>query len=177
MATNSNPASGSAPSGSAASILGAAVPRIDGPLKTSGTARYSADFNLPRMVYAVPLCSSIGKGSIASLDTSAAEGMRGVLKVYTHKNLPTIYRPNPDGHGGHVDETRPPMENDQIYYNGQYIALVVAETMDQARGAVSAIRVRYSEAKPDVSTNLSEAQGKEPARRRGKSICRRTGYS
>ena len=156
MATNGNSVSSSAPSGSAASILGAAVPRIDGPLKTSGTAPYSADFNLPRMVYAVPLCSSIGKGSIASIDTSTAQAMRGVLRVYTHKNLPAIYRPNPDGHGGHVDETRPPLENDQIYYNGQYIALVVAETMDQARGAVSAIKVSYTEAKPDVSPDLSD---------------------
>jgi xanthine dehydrogenase YagR molybdenum-binding subunit len=155
MAIPTNPASASAPSGSAAAILGAAVPRIDGPLKTSGTARYSADFNLPSMVYAVPLCSAIGKGSIASIDTTDAQAMRGVLKVYTHKNLPTIYRPNPDG-GGHVDETRPPMENDQIYYYGQYIALVVAETMDQAREAVTAIKVRYNESKPDVSTDLQD---------------------
>ena len=146
MATNENPAS----------ILGAAMPRIDGPLKTSGTAKYSADFNLPRMAYAVPVIATIGKGKIVSMDTSRAQGMRGVVKVYDSKTLPKLYRPNPADHSAHVDEPRPPMEDDTVFYNGQYVGLVIGETLDQARAAAAAIHVQYAAEKPDVRTDLSE---------------------
>ena len=142
--------------GDPASILGAKVPRIDGPLKTSGTARYSADFNLPRMVYAVPVCATIAKGRITSMDTTRAESMRGVLKVYSHGKMPKLYRPNPADSEAHVDETRPPFDDEVIYYSGQYVALVVAETMDQARGAAAAVRVQYAAEQPNVSRDLSD---------------------
>ncbi len=149
MATNSNPANGTSES-----ILGAAVPRIDGPLKTSGTARYSADFNLPRMVYAIPVCAPIASGRITSMNTSHAEGMRGVLKVYSHGNLPRLYKTGPGG--GEVGESRLPFEDETIYYSGQYVAMVVAETMDQARGAAAAVKVQYAADKPNVSYDLSD---------------------
>jgi len=50
------------------SIIGAAVPRIDGPLKVSGNAMYTADFHFPGMVYAIPVCSTVAKGKITRLD-------------------------------------------------------------------------------------------------------------
>jgi xanthine dehydrogenase YagR molybdenum-binding subunit len=153
MATNSNPAS------NPAAILGAAVPRIDGPLKTSGTARYTADFNLPRMVHAIPVCATIGRGRITRLDASKAEGMRGVLKVYSHANMPKVYRPNPADNNAHVDETRPPFDDEVIYYNGQFVAMVVAETMDQARAGANAVKVEYAVETPNVSRDLSDGFG------------------
>ena len=153
MATNNNPAGTPAASNPAA-ILGAAVPRIDGPLKTSGTARYSADFNLPRMVYAIPVCATIGSGRITSLDTRKAEGMRGVLKVYSHGHVPRLYRSGPGG--GQVGESRLPFEDETVYYSGQYVAMVVAETMDQARAAAAAVKVQYAATQPNVSYNLSD---------------------
>ena len=58
-----------------ASILGAVVPRIDGPLKTSGTARYACDHNIPGVAHAVLVQATIGKGTIRSLDASMAEKM------------------------------------------------------------------------------------------------------
>ncbi len=146
MATNGNPAS----------ILGAAVPRIDGPLKTTGTARYSADFDLPRMVYAIPVCATIGKGTITRLDRSTAEKMRGVLRVYSYGNMPRLYRCNPADGGAHVDETRPPLSDQDVHYNEQYVALVVAETMDQARAAAAAVVVEYAVEQPNVSRDLSD---------------------
>jgi xanthine dehydrogenase YagR molybdenum-binding subunit len=153
MAMNDNPAT------NPASILGAAVPRIDGPLKTSGTARYTADFNLPRMVYAIPVCATIGKGRIVHLDSTKAESMRGVLKVYSHGKMPNVYRPNPADHSAHVDETRPPFEDDVVYYNGQFVAMVVAETMDQARAAANAVKVEYAVETPNISRDLSDGFG------------------
>ena len=61
-----------------ASIIGAVVPRIDGPLKTSGTARYAVDHHFPGLVHAVAVQSTIGSGRIRSLDASAALGLTGV---------------------------------------------------------------------------------------------------
>ena len=70
-----------------ASIIGAVVPRIDGPLKTSGTARYAVDHDFPGLAHAVAVQATIGNGSIRSLDTSAAEKMPGVLQVFHHGNM------------------------------------------------------------------------------------------
>ena len=63
------------------SIIGAAVSRIDGPLKVSGNAMYTADFHFPGMVYAVPVCSTVAKGKITRLDASDAEKMPGVVAM------------------------------------------------------------------------------------------------
>jgi xanthine dehydrogenase YagR molybdenum-binding subunit len=134
-------------------IIGASVPRIDGPLKTSGTAQYAADYNFPRMVYAVPVCATIAKGKIRSLDAAAAEKMPGVLLVQHHGNIGAIYR---NGSGGRNSESRPPFEDETIYYWGQYVAAVTAETLEQARAAAAAVHVEYDSEKPNVSTALDD---------------------
>jgi xanthine dehydrogenase YagR molybdenum-binding subunit len=138
----------------AGGIIGAAVPRIDGPLKTSGTARYSLDHDFPGLVHAVAVQSTIGKGRIRSLDASAAEKMPGVLLVLHHGNLENVYRTFPRQEDGSMAETRPPFEDDKIYYWGQYVAAVVAETLEQATAAADAVHVEYDAETPDVRTDL-----------------------
>src|ERR1700676_1066171 len=69
------------------SIIGAAVPRIDGPLKVSGNAMYTADFHFPGMAYAVPVCSTVAKGRITRLDSSDAEKMVGVVAILYRENM------------------------------------------------------------------------------------------
>ena len=58
-------------------ITGAAIPRIDGPLKVSGSAIYTSDFRFPGMVYAVAVCSTIAKGNITKLETSETAKIPG----------------------------------------------------------------------------------------------------
>src|ERR1700761_1496352 len=140
----------------AKNLIGTTVPRIDGPLKTSGTAKYSSDHNFPNMVHALPVQATVAKGRIKSMDVSDAEKMRGVLRIYRYGHVPRFYRPNGQDENAHVDETRPPFEEEVIYYNGQYVAVVFAETIEQARAAARAIRVEYESEKPNVSTDLSE---------------------
>ena len=139
-----------------ASIIGAVVPRIDGPLKTSGTARYAVDHNFPGLVHAVAVQATIGKGSIRSLDASAAEKMPGVLQVFHHGNMQGVYRQIPHVEDGTMSEARPPFDDEKIYYWGQFVALVVAETLEQARAGAQAVRVEYDAEAPDVRTNLGD---------------------
>ncbi|HUX27325.1 MAG TPA: xanthine dehydrogenase family protein molybdopterin-binding subunit [Terracidiphilus sp.] len=139
-----------------AGIIGAAVPRIDGPLKTTGTALYAVDHNFPGLVHAVAVQSTIGSGRIRNLDISAAEKMPGVLLVLHHGNLSGIYRTFPHEDDASMGEARPPFEDNTIYYWGQYVALVVAETLEQATAAAGAVRVEYDVEKPDVRKDLGE---------------------
>ena len=142
------------------SIIGAAVPRIDGPLKVSGNAMYTSDFHFPGMVYAVPVSSTVAKGRITRLDASDAEKMPGVLAILHRENIGKLYRSARDlTFSAYLDERRPPFEDDVIYYNGQYVALAVAETFEQAQAAAAAVQVVYSEEKPNLGDNL-EPEGK-----------------
>jgi xanthine dehydrogenase YagR molybdenum-binding subunit len=134
----------------------AGLPRVDGPLKVSGVAIYTSDHNLPGMLYAVPVCATIGRGTIASIDTSRAEGMPGVKAVYTRENLGKLFRaaPSPDGNTSYLDERRPPFDDDIIRYYGQYVAAVVSNTFEQAAAAAAAVKVSYTTEKPDVREHL-----------------------
>ncbi len=143
------------PAAAPSSIIGASLPRIDGPLKTSGLALYASDYNLPRMVYAVPVGSTIANGTIRSLDASAAEKMPGVLLVLHHGNIGPLFRVARGG--GRSSESRPPFEDEVISYWGQYVAVVIAETFQQAQAGAAAVRVQYNAQKPNVATRLDDA--------------------
>ncbi|MEA3085851.1 MAG: xanthine dehydrogenase YagR molybdenum-binding subunit [Paraburkholderia sp.] len=138
-------------------IIGGDFTRIDGPFKVSGTATYTSDVNLPGTLYAVPVCATIAKGRITHLDTTAAAGMRGVRAVFTRENIGKFYRVgfSPDMK---IDEKRPPFDDDNIYYYGQYIGLVVADTFEQATAAAEAVKVAYSSSRPDVRVEMSAEQ-------------------
>ena len=135
-------------------IIGAAVPRIDGPLKTTGTARYASDYNFPGLVYAVPVRATIASGKILRIDSTAAKAMPGVCLVMHHGNIMPLYR---NASGGRNSENRPAFEDETVYYWGQYVAAVVAETFQQAQAAAGAVRVEYEPAKFSVDTSLSDS--------------------
>ncbi len=140
--------------------VGTTIPRVEGPLKTTGVADYASDRHFPGMLYAVPVGATIAKGTLAKLDVSAAERMPGVQKIYQRENLPKLFRPAPDpGFSTHVDEHRPPFEDDVIRYHGQYVALAVADTFEQAQAAARAVKAIYRAEKPNVEQEM-EPEGK-----------------
>lgn len=133
--------------------------RIDGILKVTGKAKYAAEFNFSNMAYGYVASSAIAKGRITSIDVSEAEKQKGVLKIYTHLNVPK------DLKGMETDEefgpkSRPFMalRSDKVYFSSQPIAFVVADSFEQARYAVSLIKVTYSKDAPQ--TDLKKAAGK-----------------
>src|SRR3974377_2536887 len=73
--------------------LGPPQPRIDGPVKVSGAAAYASDVKIPNLAFGVLLCSTIVKGRIAAINTSAASAQPGVLEIITHQTCPPLLRP------------------------------------------------------------------------------------
>jgi xanthine dehydrogenase YagR molybdenum-binding subunit len=67
-----------------------------------------------------------------------------------------VYRVIPHVEDGTMSETRPPFDDDKVYYWGQFVALVVAETLEQARAGAQAVRIEYEADKADVRTNLGD---------------------
>src|SRR5258705_1589373 len=138
------------------SPIGRNTPRVDGPVKVSGVARYTADFHFPGQLYAAPVEATIDNGSVVKLDTAAAEKMPGVRAVFHRENIGKIYRSVlGQGFDGICDERRPPFEDDVVRYYGQYIALAVADTFEAAKAAADAVRVTYAKDTPNVATDLT----------------------
>ncbi|GAB2577903.1 xanthine dehydrogenase family protein molybdopterin-binding subunit [Dyella jejuensis] len=148
-------------------VVGRAHTRIDGPLKVCGVARYSSDFNFPELLHAVPVCATIANGRVASIDASQAARMPGVRKIYTHENIGTFYRAS-KASKAMIDEKRPPLDDDRVRYYGQYVALVVADSFEQATAAARAVNVDYADVQaPSVSTQLSPEKPPEKETERG----------
>src|SRR4029077_20452181 len=137
------------------SPIGRKTPRIEGPLKVSGTAQYASDFHFPGMLYAVPVEATIASGRVSKLDTATAEKMPGVRAIFHRDNIGKIFRSvQGQGFEGIIDERRPPFEDDVIRYYGQYIALAVADTFESAKAAADVVRATYAKEKHNVGTDL-----------------------
>ncbi|MDX1655725.1 MAG: xanthine dehydrogenase family protein molybdopterin-binding subunit, partial [Candidatus Competibacteraceae bacterium] len=123
-----------------------AIPRVDGTLKVTGRAQYSIDISLPQMVHAQLVTSTISQGRISFIDTSAAEEIPGVLLVLTHQNaerLQPLDFPQPGQPPSSAGNGFLPLQDDRVRFNGQAVALVVAETAQQAREAAARVTVSY----------------------------------
>lgn len=148
------------------SIIGTGMDRTDGRAKVTGAARFSAEHPVPRAAHAVIVQSTVAKGRIASIDARAAEAMRGVLLVMTHKNAPDLPRPKPPGAPG--SERQPPsprlslLQDDEVFYNGQPIAVVVADTLEHAQDAARRVKVRYAPQKALLDYKLARLEGRKP---------------
>lgn len=132
--------------------IGTPVSRVDGPLKVMGQAQFAAEVPLPGLAYATLVHSTIARGRIATLDTSAAEVAPGVMLVMTYRNAPRMQAPplfltSPRAAG---PSDLPVMQDDQVHWNGQSIAVVLADSQEQADDAASLVRVTYT-AQPAVT--------------------------
>src|SRR5947208_15881691 len=124
--------------------IGRAMSRVDGRLKVTGAARYTADIPLADATHAAIVSSTIANGRTVSIDTSVAEQAPGVLKVFTHRNMPRMNpTPKPWSHLHPHGQSYLPLQDDKILYADQPIALVIANTHDQAAFAATLIRAEY----------------------------------
>ena len=130
--------------------IGAPMSRKDGRLKVTGGAKYTADIAADNMAYAALAGSEIAKGRLVSVDTRAAEAVPGVVAVLTHHAMPRFGDASvllsQSGQGspqGSAGQKFLPMQGDEIFYSGQPIALIVAETSEAAEHAASLVTAQY----------------------------------
>ncbi len=135
-------------------IVGKPIDRVDGRLKVTGAAPYTAEFAIESLAHAVTVQSTISKGHIRSMDLSRAENAPGVLGIITYKNsigLHQLSGGSDPGSGKYGEKDLLPLQSERIFYDGQHIAVVVAETFEQASHAASLIKVEYDEEHPVVA--------------------------
>jgi xanthine dehydrogenase YagR molybdenum-binding subunit len=137
--------------------IGTPTSRVDGRAKVTGMAQYAAEFPAPDLAYGAIITSTITKGTIRKIDASRALAVPGVLDVLTHENRP----PLADKDEAYKDEVAPdgtpyrPLYDNKVMFNGQPIALVVAETSEAATFSASLVVVEYDEA-PYVTDVFSQ---------------------
>ena len=152
--------------------VGASIPRIDGPLKVTGGARFAAEFPIEGMAYAALAFSTTPKGRIIALDTAAAEAAPGVVLVMTYRNAPRMKAPPAflAASKGAAGDDLPVMQDDLVHWNGQPIALVLAETQEEADHAETLIRVQYAEEPATTAYDAAKAEGSEVADYQGQPL-------
>ena len=126
--------------------IGSPTSRVDGRDKVTGAAKYAGEFDAPDLVHARVVGSTITKGRIANIDIGEAMKIGGVIAVLTHENRPAMAGTDK----AYKDDVAPeqgspfrPLYDDKIMFNGQPIAVVLAEDSETARFAASLVRVRY----------------------------------
>ena len=148
--------------------IGKEMSRVDGVAKVTGKAKYAAEFQVPNLAYGFIVHGSIAKGRIKSIDTREAEKAGGVLRVLTHLNAPKLGAKPSD------EEDAPPraeeqrdksfraLQSDRIFFNQQPVALVIAETYEQARHAARLVKLTYAAEKHVTDTEAARQSARLP---------------
>ena len=126
-----------------APAMGRAMNRRDGHLKVTGRAKYAGDFPVKNLLYGVIFGSEIASGKISDIDMEAARRVPGVIEIMTYKNAPKVKLPKGD-QGAGTGESFVPLQDAKIFYNGQHVGVVIAETLEAAHQAAKLVKVRYS---------------------------------
>ncbi|MET0230747.1 MAG: aldehyde oxidoreductase molybdenum-binding subunit PaoC [Rhodanobacteraceae bacterium] len=137
-------------------VVGRPQDRIDGPLKTTGTAPYAYERHdvVAGQVYGYPVCATIAKGRIRAIDTDAAKSAPGVLGIVTAQTAGTL--------GKGKFNTAHLLGGPQIQHYHQAIALVVAETFEQARAAAQLVKVDYARERGAFDLSVAKNTAKMP---------------
>ena len=144
--------------------IGSPLPRVDGRAKVTGAARYAAEFNQPGQAHAVMVTSTVGRGRVKDIDARDAVRMPGVLAVLSHLNAPRLpYRE----HRGLIDpasgERLHVFQDAEVRFFGQPVAVVVADTLQQAQHAAMAVQIVYEGRTPVVRLDGGESTAVVPA--------------
>lgn len=148
--------------------IGEPLKRIDGPAKVTGMARYTADITLPRKVYTVLVESSIAHGKTLQIDVAPARAAAGVIHILTHENAERLRPTGIFSPGEGTNKPPPaaassmlPLQDETIYYLGQPVVVVIAETLEQAQHAATLVQIRYQiePALADLDAELASAYG------------------
>ncbi|MBC6434225.1 xanthine dehydrogenase family protein molybdopterin-binding subunit [Nostoc sp. HG1] len=133
-------------------IIGKPLDRVDGRLKVTGEAAYTADVPIENLTYGVIFQSAIANGKIIQIDTSAAAAVPGVIDIVTYQQTPSLVKIPFFG----PPQPQPTEKDDNIYFDGQHLGIVIAQTLEQAQTAASKVKIIYEEATPTVTVGQAE---------------------
>ena len=139
--------------------VGLPLDRIDGKLKVTGRAQYAFEAPVNGAATAVLITSPIGSGTLTAIDDSAVLAAPGVLAVVTPKNMPKL-----KGKAGIGGETRLPLSDMKIFYAGQYVAMVVADTIERAEHAAGLVKISYDAKPPVILLDDPRVTAEKPAK-------------
>jgi xanthine dehydrogenase YagR molybdenum-binding subunit len=138
--------------------VGTAQPRIEGQAKVTGSARYAADEPLQDLAFGSVVMSTVSRGRIRDIDVQAVLSLPGVLGVIDHRNAPRL---NPQAQTFFGPEAGLQLlQDDMIPHAGRPVALVVAETPEQAQAAAEALPVTYDELTHDTGFSAGHPAGR-----------------
>src|SRR3712207_4138447 len=148
--------------------IGKEMSRVDGVAKVTGRAKYAAEFRAPNLAYGFIVLGTVAKGTIKSIDTREAEAAAGVVRVFTHLNAPKLgpkasHEQSPPRAQEEQDKSFRALQSDRIYFNMQPVALVVAETYEQARYAARLVKVSYNAETHVTDTESVRGRGRFPS--------------
>src|SRR3984957_7558763 len=129
------------------SNIGQPLTRRDGVLQVTGKARYAAEHHPAGMLYAVLAVSSIARGRVTLLDVQAAKGHPGVVEVMTPATRPLLAE-DPDAKTNPFMFRLDLLQNDQVRYANQPVAVVIAETLEAATEGAALLAPRYEVQQP-----------------------------
>ncbi|PWJ85090.1 xanthine dehydrogenase YagR molybdenum-binding subunit [Mesorhizobium loti] len=140
------------------------VVRIDARLKVTGQASYPADITTANVAYGALVTSSIARGKVSKLQMDDAKAVPGVLEIVTHGDMDNTHKPKFGNTGA---SSIGPLHDKTIFYDGQIVALVVAETFEAAEEAATLIHADYEDEPPSATfeskgVKVEPAAGKSP---------------
>jgi xanthine dehydrogenase YagR molybdenum-binding subunit len=147
--------------------VGKPLDRVDGAIKVKGEANFSADIKMDNLAYAALVFSDITKGKILKINPTEAENAAGVLKVLSHESAqkikpPPVFDPSGDSEGAAASDIAP-LQDIRIYRDSQPIAVVIAETLEQAEYAATLLKVDYLSEQPVVSFDALKPEAVMPS--------------
>ncbi len=135
--------------------VGKPLDRVDGRLKVTGGARYSAEIPVVNVAYGVLVSSTETKATITAMDTSDALRVPGVITILTPFNRPPAQQHKAEDNQANI----PLLQDTKVRFNRQPIGVVVADTFEHAKDAASRVKVTYDTQKPMtvMADHLEEA--------------------
>jgi xanthine dehydrogenase YagR molybdenum-binding subunit len=139
-------------------VVGQGRQRVDARAKVTGRASYAAEIAVANVAHAVIVGSTAALGRIVGIDVEKASRSAGVLRVLTHENAPRLPFVQ-SGSGPPLARTLQVLQDDQVHYADQPVALVIADSLENARGAADLVSVRYETRAPltDLEANAASA--------------------
>jgi xanthine dehydrogenase YagR molybdenum-binding subunit len=145
-------------------ITGKPIDRVDGKLKVTGGAQYAAEFPMKDLAYGVAITSTVARGHIRSIDTARAEKLPGVLGILSYKNSMSLHFPqgSDPGSGKYAEKDLLPLQSERVFYDGQMIAVVIADTFGKAEYAASLVKIAYEPEEPVLEIEKALPMARKP---------------